>query len=77
MMTVDQSRQLIAPFYDMLNQPATKNVQALAESVISPEWRSYSGEGVSKDRDEFIRQVAGFGKLLPDLAWNIKAPLVQ
>ena len=77
MMTVDQSRQLVAPFYDMLNQPATKNVQALAESVISPEWRSYSGEGVSKDRDEFIRQVAGFGKLLPDLAWNIKEVLVD
>jgi steroid delta-isomerase-like uncharacterized protein len=77
MMTPAQARQLIAPFYDMLNQPATKNVQALAESVIAPEWRSYSGETVSKGRDEFVGQVTGFGKLIPDLQWEIKEVLVD
>ena len=31
MMTSDQARQMIAPFYEMLNRPATKDVAALAQ----------------------------------------------
>ena len=64
--------QLIAPFYSALTLPSTKDVQGLVESVVQPEWRSYAGEGVSKGRDEFIKQVMGFGKLIPDLVWDIK-----
>ncbi len=71
-MTRDQARALIAPFYDALNNPASKDVRALIEGLASPDWRSFSGETVSKGRDEFIQQVMGFGKLLPDLAWDIK-----
>ena len=63
---------LVAPFYDALNAPSTKAVRALVEAVTSPEWRSFSGENTSKGRDEFIQQVGGFGKLLPDLRWEIK-----
>ncbi len=72
-MTRDQARALIAPFYDALNNPASKDVRALIEGLASPDWRSFSGETVSKGRDEFIQQVMGFGKLLPDLAWDIKS----
>lgn len=72
-MTRDQARALIAPFYDALNNPAAKDVRALIEGLASPDWRSFSGETVSKGRDEFIQQVMGFGKLLPDLAWDIKS----
>lgn len=64
--------QLVAPFYSALTLPATKDVQALVEAVAHPEWRSFAGEGVSKGRDEFIKQVMGFGKLIPDLVWEIK-----
>ena len=71
-MNRDQARALIAPFYDALNTPASKDVRALIEGLASPDWRSFSGETVSKGRDEFIQQVMGFGKLLPDLAWDIK-----
>lgn len=72
-MNRDQARALIAPFYDALNTPASKDVRALIEGLASPDWRSFSGETVSKGRDEFIQQVMGFGKLLPDLAWDIKS----
>lgn len=72
-MNQDQARALIAPFYDALNNPASKDVRALIEGLASPDWRSFSGEAVSKGRDEFIQQVMGFGKLLPDLAWDIKS----
>ncbi len=71
-MTRDDARSIIAPFYDALNAPASKDVRNLVEGVASPDWRSYSGEGVSKGRDEFIQQVIGFGRLIPDLAWVIK-----
>ncbi len=77
MMTVDQARAVVAPFYDSLNQPASKDVRALIEGIASPEWRSFAGEGVSKGRDEFIQQVMGFGKLIPDLSWDIKEVFVD
>lgn len=71
-MSEQQNRELIASFYDALNTPAKKDVRTLVESVASTDWRSYSSETVSKGREEFIQQVMGFGKLLPDLSWTIK-----
>ncbi len=75
-LSTEQARRIVAPFYDMLNRPATKDLKALS-AVIAPEWRSYSGENQSKGRDEFVAQVGGFGKLIPDLAWDIKEMLVD
>jgi predicted ester cyclase len=68
----EAAKAMVAPFYDALNLPATKDTTALIESATAPEWRSFSREGVSKSRSEFIRQVAGFGKLMPDLGWEIR-----
>lgn len=75
-MTETQARALIAPFYDALTRPSSKDVRALIESVVAPSWRSYSAETVSKGRDELIQQVIGFGKLIPDLAWDVREVLV-
>ncbi len=72
MLTNDQARAVVAPFYDSLNRPASKDVRALIESAAAPEWRSFASETASKGREEFIQQVMGFGKLIPDLAWDIK-----
>ncbi len=71
------ARDIIAPFYDALNNPATKDVAALVHGSTHADWRSYSGEGISKAREEFIQQVRGFGKLIPDLAWTIKEVIVD
>ena len=71
-MHTNEARALIAPFYDALTLPASKDVRALVEGLASPAWRSFAGETVSKGRDEFIQQVIGFGKLIPDLRWDIK-----
>lgn len=76
-MTAEQARQQVAPFYEMLNQPATKDLKALSEQALSADWRSYSGETDFKGRDAFVGQVAGFGKLIPDLKWEIKEVLVD
>ena len=71
-MNTNEARTLIAPFYDALNQPASKDVRALVEGLATPAWRSFSGDTASKGREEFIQQVIGFGKLIPDLRWEIK-----
>ncbi len=76
-MTPEQARAVVAPFYESLNKPASKDVRALIEGAASPDWRSFAGESVSKGRDEFIQQVVGFGKLIPDLTWEIKEVLVD
>lgn len=76
-MTPVQARQTIAPFYEMLNQPASKDIQALAEQILSPEWKSYASETEYKGREAFVGQVIGFGKLIPDLKWDIKEVMVE
>lgn len=76
-MNRNDARSIIAPFYDALTAPASKDVRALVEGVASLDWRSFSGEGVSKGREEFIQQVTGFGRLIPDLAWEIKQVVVD
>ena len=71
-MNTIEARSLITPFYEALSLPASKDVRALVEGVASPTWRSFSGEATSKSREEFIQQVIGFGKLIPDLRWDVK-----
>lgn len=68
---------LIAPFYDALNLPATKNIAALIESATGPDWRSYTFDAVSAGRDEFVNQVIGFGKAVPDLSYDLKEVFVD
>lgn len=76
-MNRDAALELIKPFYDALNRPATKDVAALVQSVAAPEWRSYAGETVSKGREAFIAQAIGFGQALPDLTWDVKEVFVD
>lgn len=73
----EAARRAVTPFYDMLNKPATKDLKSLSEAAIAPEWRSYSADNASKGRDEFVAQVTGFGKLIPDLTWDIRDMMVD
>ncbi len=75
-MELSVARELVAPFYDLLNVPSTKAVAATMARIASDDWRSYSGETTSKGRDEFVAQVIGFGKGIPDLAWTVREVLV-
>lgn len=76
-MTLEQARKQVAPFYEMLNQPATKDLKALSEQALAPDWKSYASETDFKGRDGFVAQVGGFGKLIPDLKWDIKEVMVD
>ena len=76
-MTPDTAKTIVAPFYDALTQPSRKDVANIIGAICHADWRSFSGETMSKGRDEFVAQVVGFGKAIPDLAWNVKEVLVD
>jgi predicted ester cyclase len=76
-MNHDTARSIVAPFYDALNVPSTKSVAALVTGAATADWRSYASATQSKSREEFINQVIGFGKGIPNLKWDIKELLVD
>lgn len=66
------AREIIAPIYDALTTPASKNVAALIESCTTAEWQSWGSAGSVSDRSHFIKKVQGFGAAIPDLAFTIQ-----
>jgi len=72
-----KAQALVDGFYAMLNKPADKDIGALAGTVLAADWKSYASDTAFKDRDGFVKQVIGFGKLIPDLTWTVKDVLVD
>jgi predicted ester cyclase len=68
----EEAYKLVTPLYSMFNQPATKDLKALADIALIPQWKSYSSQTEFKSREEFLGQIAYFGKIIPDLKWEIK-----
>lgn len=67
-----QVRDKVKSFYDALNQPATKDVEALLGSALSDGWHSYAAEGdEGKGKAAFIAQVKMFQKAFSSLEWNV------
>lgn len=65
-------RAVVEPFYDLLSDPTSEKAAAAARATMADDWQSigdYSGR--SKSPDAFVKQVAGFGKLIPDLNWEM------
>lgn len=75
-LTPAAAKSILSPFYTALTSPGTRDVEALLCSVLSPDWRSYGSAGTSKSRDEFIAQVRGFGKAIPDLQFAVQETLL-
>ena len=76
-MTPAQARAIIAPFYDALNAAPGKDVAALIQRSTSPDWMSCGGNEACSPREKVIGNIAGFGKAIPDLKWEIKELLVS
>ena len=72
-------RAVVEPFYSkILSRSSGADVASTAEAIISENWQSigdYSGK--KKSRDEFVKQIAGFGQLIPDMTWNIEEMIVS
>lgn len=66
-------KQTVQKFYDLLSNPGSQEHVAAFSGSVSENWESvgnYSGN--NKNRDAFLGQVGGFGKLVPDLKWAIE-----
>lgn len=65
-------RAVVEPFYEFLSDPTSEKAAAAVRATMADDWQSigdYSGR--SKTPDAFVKQVAGFGKLIPDLNWEM------
>ncbi len=68
----------IEPFYDFLSNPSSEVHASAFTNSITSQWKSigdYSGK--SKSSDQFVKQVKGFGQLIPDLKWSIQEVVVE
>jgi len=70
----DAMKSVVEPFYTkILTRASGADITATADTIISKDWRSigdYSGK--TKSREEFVKQITGFGQLIPDMTWKIE-----
>jgi ketosteroid isomerase-like protein len=76
-LTVEQARTIVAPFYEALNAAPGRDAAALVLSATTPDWVSCGGNDACSPRDKTAAAIAGFGKAIPDLKWEIKEILVS
>jgi len=74
-LTVEQARQVIAPFYKALN--AGSDAIALVNEATSPDWVSCGGNDTCRPRDQVGAAIGALQKAVPDLRWEIKELLVS
>jgi len=67
----------VVSFYeDVLSATTAPDLAERLARTLSPDWESIGDyTGVKKSRDQFTAQLAGFGKLIPDLAWKVEEVL--
>jgi predicted SnoaL-like aldol condensation-catalyzing enzyme/predicted ester cyclase len=71
-LTVEEAQKITAPLYDALNQPATKDVQALLAQAAHPDYRSFHTNEEFLTRDELAEVFKNIGASVPDLRWTVK-----
>lgn len=65
-------RSIVEPFYAFLSNPTSDTHAQAARAAMADNWASigdYSGK--QKSPDAFIGQIGGFGKLIPDMKWEM------
>ncbi len=75
MLTVEQARTIVAPFYKALD--AGNDAAALINQATSPDWMSCSGNLTCRSRDQVAAAIAHLHTTVPDLKWEIKEVLVS
>ncbi len=75
----DAIKSVVEPFYTkILTRASGADVAATAKATISKDWQSigdYSGK--AKSRDQFVKQMIGFGQFIPDMTWKIEEMIVS
>ena len=74
----DDMRAVVRPFYEqLLSDPNAKDLEARAAKVLVEKWVSVPTPRGGKDRAGFVKSLRGFGKVIPDLKWEIQEMLVD
>jgi ketosteroid isomerase-like protein len=78
-LTEAQARAVIAPWYALFNQPVLGDMKTLQERILTADYESCWGYLPSEcwGRENSIRVVGGFAKLIPDMKFDIKEVLVS
>jgi predicted SnoaL-like aldol condensation-catalyzing enzyme/predicted ester cyclase len=71
-LTKAKAREIVWPLYDALNQPATKDVDALLAKAAHQSYRSYHTNEEFLTRDQLAGIFKNMGVIVPDLRWEIK-----
>ena len=73
-MTQTDDRLVVEAFYtQLLSSAAAPDVPDRAVKIMAANWESIGDySGANKSRDQFVRQLQGFGKLMPDLKWSVQ-----
>lgn len=75
-LTVERARTIVAPLYEALNQPQTKDVRALLAQACHADYRSYSTNDEWLSREALADVFTQIGVSVPDLAWSVTDLLV-
>lgn len=71
-LTAEEGRQIVAPFYEFLSNPTDSQAAEQARQSFHNDWTSYYSNQGSKNLDQTLKFLGGFGQLVPDLNWEIK-----
>ena len=76
-LTVERASKIVAPLYEALNQPHTKDVHALLSQACHADYKSYSTNEEWLSRDALAEVFKQIGASVPDLAWSIMDIMVS
>lgn len=76
-LTLEEARTLANQLYEVVNQPASKDVKAVLSAAVTQDFRSYASNDGFKSLDEAAMGIAGLGSVVPDLTWVIKDVMVS
>jgi predicted ester cyclase len=71
-LTVEMARKIVDPLYDCLNTPSKKDVTALLEKGVNPDYQSYHTNDEFLTRAEIGEVFKQMGVIVPDLRWTIE-----
>lgn len=65
-------RAVVAPFYAFLSNPNSDTHAAAVRLAMADGWVSIGDySGATKSADKFVGQIGSFGKLIPDMNWEM------
>jgi predicted SnoaL-like aldol condensation-catalyzing enzyme/predicted ester cyclase len=70
-LSVEEAHRIIAPVYNALNGPATKDVKALFAQAVTEDYKSYSTNEKFLTLDQIVGLFSAIGVAVPDLKWEV------